>query len=96
MLNFVVAVEHYFFESLLIFTGADDNISLPSMDSEMMRDLIGKDEDSNLLPDDIPSDEEFDDYVFGECIFIQVSSFNLFLTYIACFFFAFFCYFKYR
>lgn len=44
----------------------EDNISLPSMDSDTMRELVGRDEDSHLLPDDIPSDDEFGDYEFGK------------------------------
>jgi hypothetical protein len=35
------------------------------MGSETMRQLMGGDEDNSLLPDDIPSDSEFDDYTFG-------------------------------
>jgi hypothetical protein len=30
-----------------------------------MRLLMGGDDDDSLLPDDIPSDTEFDDYTFG-------------------------------
>lgn len=43
-----------------------DIISLPSMDSETLRRYAESADDDALLPDDIPSDSEFDSYILGK------------------------------
>lgn len=43
-----------------------DDLTLPTLNSETMRQYAPGEEDDDLLPNDIPSDNEFDDYEFGK------------------------------